>query len=172
MTLIYLFDIAEEITNSQNTDNHLQYGSIRNKLRTRLHEAALSGELVCYDSCGKYKPKLHDTPAAISTTKEAINAYFKASESPYRYNSILVMDNTKTGINKLRDDDFLAWRKEEPDINLENMKKEDVYNSLSKREERLNKTTLNKTTKLWVSGFDGWVKHTKLYTGKKGRKGG
>ena len=82
------------------------------------------------------------------------------------------MDNTKTGINKLRDDDFLAWRKEEPDINLENMKKEDVYNSLSKREERLNKTTLNKTTKLWVSGFDGWVKHTKLYTGKKGRKGG
>jgi hypothetical protein len=60
-------------------------------------------------------------------------------------------------INEQRDDDFIQWVNEEkPD--LESMTKDQIQQELIKRDSHL-----------WCSGFDGWIKYTKLYKGKTGR---
>jgi hypothetical protein len=59
--------------------------------------------------------------------------------------------------NEQRDDDYIQWVNEEkPD--LESMTKDQIQQELIKRDSHL-----------WCSGFDGWIKYTKLYKGKTGR---
>jgi hypothetical protein len=62
--------------------------------------------------------------------------------------------------NQQRDDDFINW-KESTKLNLDAMTKEEIHQELIKR---------NPT--LWTSGFNDWVRVTKLYEGKPGRKKG
>lgn len=90
MPLLFLNDIADAMSleHHPNPNSYLVTINFANKLTNRLHQAALSGELTCYDLFGIYKPENHEKPIHIRTTKEAVNKYFEATESLYRYGDI------------------------------------------------------------------------------------
>lgn len=80
--LIYLEKIAEEIGKKHGED-YFQSAAIQNSLTRRLREAALSGELICFDSFGIRRPLPHEW--TIFTTAEAVNDWFAKIMSAYRY---------------------------------------------------------------------------------------
>ncbi len=68
---------------------------------------------------------------------------------------------TKLTKNEQRDEDYTRWIEEieETDLTIDDMTKAEIQTELIRR---------SKT--LWTSGFNDWVKYTKLYAGKQGRK--
>jgi len=84
--LIYLEKIAEEIGKKHGED-YLQSAGIQSSLTRRLREAALNGELICFDGFGIRQPLPHES--TIFTTAEAVNDWFAKIMSPYRYGKSL-----------------------------------------------------------------------------------
>jgi hypothetical protein len=108
MERIWLDVIAKAISNAHypNPSHYLQVVVLTDNLIRVLREAALSGELVCYNSIGKYKPGTHEN--LISTTKEAVNEYLKTIESPFRYEDIEPEAFNNAGIENNSHIDFLT----------------------------------------------------------------
>ncbi len=83
MSRIWLDDVAEAISNAQCPNDYHSAIGFKNDLMRQFRDAALNGELTCYNSVGKYKPRAYET--LISTTKEAVNLWLKSIDAPYRY---------------------------------------------------------------------------------------
>ncbi|MEY3758654.1 MAG: hypothetical protein RIR39_145 [Pseudomonadota bacterium] len=67
MSRIWLDDVAEVISSTRYPNDYVTAIGFKNNLLRQLRDTALSGELVCYNSVGKYKPRAYET--LISTTK-------------------------------------------------------------------------------------------------------
>jgi hypothetical protein len=80
--LIHLEKIAEEI-GTKHGEDYIHALGIQNSLTRRLREAALNGELICFDGFGRHEPKAHE--GTIFTTAEAVNDWLGLIQSPYRY---------------------------------------------------------------------------------------
>ena len=81
-------------------------------------------------------------------------------ESEPQAEAVVDAITTKKKKNQQRDEDFKSWI-EETSTNIDDMTKADIQAELIPR---------NRT--LWTSGFDDWVKSTRLYAGTPGRKPG
>ena len=95
MSRIWLDDVAEAISNAHCPNDYLSAIGFKNNLLRQLRDAALNGELACYNSVGKYKPRAYET--LISTTKEAVNLWLKSIDSPYRYGQTEAVGDAETG---------------------------------------------------------------------------
>ena len=95
MSRIWLDDVAEAISNAHCPNDYLSAIGFKNNLLRQLRDAALNGELACYNSVGKYKPRAYET--LISTTKEAVNLWLKSINSPYRYGQTEAVGDAETG---------------------------------------------------------------------------
>ncbi|MDO9160897.1 MAG: hypothetical protein Q8N35_06175 [Methylococcaceae bacterium] len=85
MNFLHLERVAEEITQNESFGDYLEEGGFKSRLHEQLHEAALSGDLICFDTTtkGRRRPKAHER--VIFTTAQAVNDWFIAIESPLEF---------------------------------------------------------------------------------------
>jgi len=95
MSRIWLDDVAEAISSTRYPNDYVTAIGLKNNLLRQLRDAALSGELACYNSVGKYKPRAYET--LISTTKEAVNLWLNSIDSPYRHGQTEAVGDAETG---------------------------------------------------------------------------
>ena len=113
MSRIWLDDVAEAISNAHCPNDYLSAIGFKNNLLRQLRDAALNGELACYNSVGKYKPRAYET--LISTTKEAVNLWLKSIDSPYRYGQTEAVGDAETGNHagtEPKERELMAWLRE------------------------------------------------------------
>ena len=95
MSRIWLDDVAEAISSTRYPNDYVTAMGLKNNLMIQLRDAALNGELACYNSVGKYKPRAYEK--LISTTKEAVNLWLYSIDSPYRYGQTEDLGDAETG---------------------------------------------------------------------------
>ena len=152
MSRIWLDDVAEAISNAHCPNDYLSAIGFKNNLLRQLRDAALNGELACYNSVGKYKPRAYET--LISTTKEAVNLWLKSIDSPYRHGQTEAVGDAGTtkpreGRYKPRDEFAIQQVKDRPEL-------------LEMRAGMI-ETELKEASNLFTSGYDSWWRKNPVF---------
>jgi hypothetical protein len=74
---------AEEVAKTLTFEDYIVEAGFISQMAGRLRQAALEGQLVCYDRFGVYRPKAHES--VIFTKPKALNDWFVSIGSPFRY---------------------------------------------------------------------------------------